>query len=178
MATKLKAWPLRGSPARPTNLQPYRAFTRTLPSIPLTKNVNPLASVKAKHAALLENLAGSNGYTTSGAKHVDNHTGGITTSLHSPVSDARMGSDINVISGLCRITQPVACTGGYVIDTPQQQSATCVPGVDPSEPPMFLPYISCEAAVSSVIAHTPSSFRPMSERNVAVNNSDKDHSSE
>ena len=165
----------RGPLARSTNLQPYRAFTRTLP-IPLTKNENPLASVKAKHAALRENLAGSNGCTTSGAKQGDNHTG--ITSLHSPASDARMGSEINVISDLCRITQPAACTVGYVFDTPQQQSATCVPGIDLSEPPMFLPCISREAAVSPVISHAPPFFRPTSERNAAVNVSDKDHSSD
>ena len=42
---------------------------------------------------------------------------------------------------------------------------------------MFLPCISREAAVSPVISHTPSSLRYTSERNVAVNVSDKDHSS-
>ena len=166
----------RGPPTRSTNLQPYQVLTRTLPSIPLTKNENPLASVKAKHAALRENLAGSNGCTTSGAKQGGNHTG--ITSLHSPDSDARMGSETNVISDLGRITQPAACTGGYVLDTPQQQSATRVPGVGLSEPPRVLPCISREAAVSPVISHTPSSFRHTSERNAAVNVSDKDHSSD
>ena len=86
----------RGPPIKSTNLQSYQVFTRTSPNLPLTKNENSEASIKAKYAELRENLAGSNGCITSGTRQRDNHTG--ITPLHSPDSDIRIGSDTNDIA--------------------------------------------------------------------------------